>query len=84
MVSVIPADAKIIPGHGALATKADLIATQQMLAETTELVRKAIAEGQTQAQIRAAGVPAKYKEWGAGFINTNRYLDAVYNALATK
>jgi len=84
MVSVIPADAKIIPGHGALATKADLIATQQMLAETTALVRTAIAEGKTQAQIRAAGVPEKYKEWGAGFINTNRYLDAVYNALTAK
>ena len=84
MVKTIPAGAKIIPGHGALATKADLEATQQMLAETTALVKKAIAEGKTQEQIRIAGVPEKYKDWGAGFINVNRYLDAVYNALAPK
>ena len=85
MVKTIPANAKIIPGHGGLATKADLEATKTMLAETTALVKKAIAEGKSQEQVRAAGVPAKYKDWGAANpMSTNRYLDAVYNAFAGK
>jgi glyoxylase-like metal-dependent hydrolase (beta-lactamase superfamily II) len=81
MLKNVPKDAKIIPGHGALATYADLEATHAMLNETIALVKKAIADGKTQEQIRAAGVPEKYKDWGAGFINVNRYLDAVFNAL---
>ena len=80
----IPADAKIIPGHGALASKADLEKYRDMLVETTGLVKKALAEGKTLADVKAAGVPEKYKEWGSDFINAGRWLEISYNSLSKK
>jgi glyoxylase-like metal-dependent hydrolase (beta-lactamase superfamily II) len=80
----IPADAKIIPGHGALGTRADLEKYRDMLVETTSLVKKAIADGKSVADVKAAGLPEKYKEWGSGFINTSRWLEISYNSLSKK
>jgi cyclase len=77
-------DTKIIPGHGALATKKDLKAFHDMLVETTGIIRKAIAEGKSLEQAKAAGLPEKYKEWGTGFINHSRYIEIVYNNLKSK
>ena len=80
----IPADAKIIPGHGALATRADLEQYRDMLVETTGLVKKAIADGKTVADVKAAGLPEKYKDWGSGFINASRWLEISFNSLSKK
>lgn len=79
----IPADAKIIPGHGALATVDDLKAFRDMLVETTGIVRKAKAAGKTLDQVKAEGLPEKWKEWGSGFINTSRWIEITYNSLKT-
>ncbi|MBI2924860.1 MAG: MBL fold metallo-hydrolase [Verrucomicrobia bacterium] len=80
----LPAGAKIIPGHGPLATREDLEKFHQMLVETTGLVRKAIDEGKTLEQVKAAGLPEKWKDWGTGFINTSRWLEIVFNNLDKK
>ena len=80
----LPDDIKIIPGHGALATKKDLQAFHEMLVETTGIIRKAIAEGKSLDQVKTAGLPDKYKEWGTGFINNQRYIEIVYNNLKAK
>lgn len=75
----IPADAKIIPGHGKLATVEDLKAFYAMLLETTGLVKKSIADGKSLADLKAAGLPEKWKSFGAGFINTDRWIETIYN-----
>ena len=80
----IPADAKIIPGHGALGTRADLEKYRDMLVETTGLVKKAIADGKSLADVKAAGLPEKYKTWGSGFINASRWIEISYNSLSKK
>ena len=83
-VKTLPDDVKIIPGHGALATKADLVKFQEMLVETTDLVRKALSEGKSVAEVKAAGLPEKFKSWGGGFINASRWLEISYNSLSKK
>ena len=80
----IPDDAKIIPGHGALATRADLVAYRDMLVETIQLVKKAQGDGKTLADVKTAGLPAKYKDWGSGFINASRWLEISFNSLSKK
>ena len=77
----IPADAKIIPGHGPLATVEDLKTFHAMLVETAGIVSKAKAAGKTLEDVKAAGLPDKWKDWGTGFINTSRWLEIVYNSL---
>jgi glyoxylase-like metal-dependent hydrolase (beta-lactamase superfamily II) len=80
----IPADAKIIPGHGPLATVDDLKTFHAMLTETTGIVQKAIDAGKTLEQVKADGLPEKWKDWGTGFINTSRWLEMTYNSLKQK
>jgi cyclase len=80
----LPSDVKIIPGHGALATRADLVKYRDMLVDTSDLVKNAIAAGKTVADVKAAGMPEKYKDWGTGFINAGRWLEISYNSLSKK
>lgn len=75
---------KIIPGHGALATPEDVRTTIAMLDETFGKVKRDIAAGKTLEQIKADGLPAKYKSWGAGFINESRFLEITFNSLNKK
>jgi cyclase len=77
----IPADAKIIPGHGPLSTAEDLKAFHSMLVETTNLVRNKIAAGLTLDQIKSEGVPDRWQKWGEGFINTDQWLETVHRSL---
>lgn len=80
-IAKIPADAKIIPGHGPLATVDDLKKFHEMLVETTGIIRKGIDAGKTIDQVKADGLPEKWKDWGTGFINTPRWIEIVYNSL---
>ena len=79
VIASAPADVKIIPGHGRLATLDDLKALLATVEESTALVRKGLAEGKTLEQLKADGLPEKFKSWGSGFINTNRWIETVYN-----
>ena len=80
----LPEGAKIIPGHGALASRDDLQSFSVMLKDTINPVRQSISLSKTLDQIKAAGVPEQYKTWGAGFINTSRWLEMVYNSLTSE
>lgn len=82
VLEMAPADAKIIPGHGALATVADLRAFHQTLTETTDIVRKHMDAGKSLQQIQAAGLPAKYKSWGEGFIDTKTWIATIHASLS--
>lgn len=80
LLQMIPADAKLIPGHGQISTIEDLRDYHQMLAETTLIVRRAMKEGKTLEQIKAAGLPEKYKEAGSGFIKTDAWIETIYKS----
>src|SRR5712691_7644207 len=62
---------KIIPGHGPLASKADLKAYRDMLAATSGNIRGQIKAGKTLEQVIASKPTAKYDAvWGKGFFAT--------------
>lgn len=84
MIQMIPTDAKIIPGHGPIATIDDLKDYNQMLIETTLIVRKHMTDGKSLEDIKKAGLPEKYKEAGSGFINTDRWIETIYNSYSMK
>jgi len=63
----------IIAGHGPLATKKDLQAAHDMLADSCERVAELIRAGKTEAQILAMNPLADYDaDWSWGFITTER------------
>ncbi len=83
LLQMIPADAKIIPGHGQVGTINDLRDYYQMLLETTLIVRKSMKEGKTLEQIKSAGLPEKFNEAGSGFIKTDAWIETVYKSYST-
>ena len=80
----VPADAKIIPGHGKLGTVEDLKNFHAMLVETTDLVKQGIVAGKTLADLKAAGLPDKFKDFGTGFIKPDRWIETIYNSTTKK
>ncbi|HVS00772.1 MAG TPA: MBL fold metallo-hydrolase [Thermoanaerobaculia bacterium] len=81
VIQRLPADVKIIPGHGPLSTLDDLKRYHRMLVETTDLVRQKMKDGKTLQQIQSEGLPEEWKSWGSGFINTERWLASVHESL---
>ncbi len=80
LLKEIPADAKIIPGHGPLSGIDELKAYHAMLTETSNVVKQQIAAGKTLEEIKAAGLPDNWASWGSGFINTERWLETLYQS----
>ena len=80
----LPADAKVIPGHGKVSTPADLKVFRDTIAETVAFVEKGIAEGKTADEIKSAAPLENYRSWSAGAQNAPRWFDAVYNSLTRK
>lgn len=84
IIKQVPADVKIIPGHGSLATVDDLKIFHQMLVETTDIVQKGIASGKTLEGLKKEGLPEKYKSWGTGFVKTDFWIETIFNSLSAK
>lgn len=78
----IPADAMVIPGHGALSSVEGLTDYKRMLDATVAIVQERMNQGQTLEQITAAGLPEEWSDWGGGFISTDRWLETVYRSLS--
>jgi glyoxylase-like metal-dependent hydrolase (beta-lactamase superfamily II) len=84
LLAKLPADVKIIPGHGALSTREDLKAYHQMLVETTDIIHKGMMSGKTPEGLKKEGLPEKYKSWGTGFIKTDFWIETIYKSLSMK
>jgi cyclase len=69
---------KIIPGHGPLATRADLEGYRAMLVTVRDRVGEALRSGRTAEQVKAttplADLDAK---WGGGFMKPDMFLNIV-------
>ncbi|MCA9742525.1 MAG: MBL fold metallo-hydrolase [Deferribacteres bacterium] len=81
VIENVPADVKLIPGHGELSTLDDLKAYHDMLQQTSALVEQKIADGKTLETIKAEGLPGQWQVWANGFINEEGWLEALYNSL---
>jgi cyclase len=77
----LPDDVKVIPGHGALASKADVRAFTAMLRECVNLVQTAIESGKTLEQMKSEKVLQKYDALGQGFIKTDAFIEQIHAEL---
>jgi glyoxylase-like metal-dependent hydrolase (beta-lactamase superfamily II) len=77
----LPDDVKVIPGHGALATKAELAKFADMLDDCIAAVRAALKKKLTLEQMKQQHVLAKYESLSWEFIKTDDFIDAVYHDL---
>jgi len=79
VLGMVPKDVKIIPGHGAVSTPADVQKFITMLKETHALVASAVKEGKTPDQMKKDNLLAKYEDLGKGFIKADKWIDTLYS-----
>lgn len=73
---------RIIPGHGPMASKADLQAAHDMLRNARDRVRALVDEGKSVDEVLAANPLGSYHdEWSWEFITTERMTRTIYRAL---
>jgi glyoxylase-like metal-dependent hydrolase (beta-lactamase superfamily II) len=82
LIREIPADAKIIPGHGPQGTLEDLKKFHQMLTGTIDIVRKAKAAGTTLDALKTKGLGEAWKSWSWAFINEQRWIEILWTDLS--
>ena len=77
VLSWIDDDTQVIPGHGPLATKSDLLDFHNMIKDTSTAIRVSRSLQMSAEEIVAEGLGAEYESWGQGFINEQRWIETV-------
>ena len=76
------AETKIIPGHGPLATPADLSAFLAMLEDVHDRLQALIDQGMSEDEVVAADPTAEYDAtWGGGFMNPENFTRFAYRSM---
>ncbi len=80
VLSMTNAETKYIPGHGPMATRADLVAYRDMLNTVIGSVASGIKAKRSLAQIQATKPAAKWEVSG-GFISGDAFVKAIFDSL---
>ena len=81
VLTQVPADVKIIPGHGPISSVDDVRAYVKMLKETRDAVEKALKQHKTVDQMKQAKILAPWKKYSGDFINEDTFIETLYNSL---
>jgi glyoxylase-like metal-dependent hydrolase (beta-lactamase superfamily II) len=84
ILSQIPADGKIISGHGPSTSKSELQRYCEMLKESVAVVHSAIAKGISLEQIQKIGLPIKWESYSHGYLTTDQWIALVYKSLQSE
>ena len=82
VIATLPADVKVIPGHGPLATLSDLKSFSAMLKDSLKIVEGQMKKGRTLAQIKTDKVLAKFESLSWQFINTDKFIETLHQSLS--
>jgi cyclase len=77
----LPADVKVIPGHGQLSNLDDVREFTRMLKETSAVVQKALDDHKTLAQMKEEKILDPWKKWSGDFVKTDAFIETLYNSL---
>jgi len=81
-LALVDEETKIIPGHGPLATKADLLKFRDFLATVQTRALSAKEKGQTGEEWAASAPLADLQEeWGGGFLSAEQFAQIVFAGL---
>jgi cyclase len=77
-LSWISDDTSIIPGHGALATKSDLMDFYGVVKDTSVAIRVMKSQRMSKTEIVESGLGPMYESWGQGFIVLECCIERVF------
>jgi glyoxylase-like metal-dependent hydrolase (beta-lactamase superfamily II) len=76
---------RIIPGHGALAGKAELLAYRDVVVGARDAVQRLIAGGRSLEAVLGAKPTAQWDaQWGNGFIKPDDFVTTIYESLTKR
>ena len=82
MLALMDENSKIIPGHGELATKADVRIFRDKLADIRDQVAAALKKGKKVEDLAAMGITDKYEaDWGKGFVKGKDFVVLIAESL---
>jgi glyoxylase-like metal-dependent hydrolase (beta-lactamase superfamily II) len=84
VVSLVPANTKVIPGHGALSDVPALKAYATMLRETSAIVRKGLRAGKSAQQLKDEKALAAYDAFSWEFVSSDGFIDTLVKDAGTK
>jgi cyclase len=82
ILAQIDHETKIVPGHGPVATRADLQAYRDMLVQVRQRIQQLIAEGKTMDEAVAAAPTKDFDaKWGRGYVTPDVFTKLVFSSL---
>lgn len=82
--ATLPADVKVIPGHGEIASMDDLREYTKMMKETLALVQRAKANHETLDQMKSEKILAAWQTYSGAFVSSDAWIETIYNSLKGK
>jgi cyclase len=76
----LPADVKVIPGHGQLSNLDDVRAFVKMLKETSAAVEKTLKQHKTLEQMKQEKILDPWQKWSGDFVKTDAFIETLYNS----
>jgi len=77
---IADSETKIIPGHGSLASKNDLLKYHSMLVTMRDRILKVVKDNVDEENLDITALTKDYETWGGGFINPEKMVKTLYNA----
>ena len=85
VLAKMPADVKVIPGHGELSNLSEMREYVTMLKDTSAVVKKALKAGRTVEQMQKDKILAAWdKKYSGDFVTTDLFIETLYNSLTRK
>jgi cyclase len=84
VVPKLPADVKVIPGHGNVSNLDDVREYAKMLKDTRAVVEKGVQQRKTLDQLKQEKVLEPWKKWSGDFISSDVFIETLYNDLTGK
>jgi len=80
-IASLPADVKVIPGHGNVSTLEDVHAYVQMLKDTRAAVHDALQKKMSLAEMKEKKILDPWKKYSGDFVSEDVFLETIYNSL---
>ena len=84
VIPKLPADVKVIPGHGNISNLDDVHTYVKMLIDTRAAVEKGVQQKKTLDQLKLEKVLAPWQKWSGDFVTTDAFIETLYNDLTGK
>ncbi len=82
LLKELPADVRVIPGHGQVSGLDGVRSYLAVIDETYNLVQAAVKKKQTLAQMQKANLLAKYASFASEFVSVDEWLKTLYEEIS--